>query len=73
MKKRLKIGQKVAFVSFDPKTLKETFKKGTVVGTKCFFADEKVAIATKNGEIIEIKPSSVFTKWDENYIKKEEE
>lgn len=73
MRKRLKIGKEVAFVSYDPKTLKETFEKGTVVGLHTFFGDEKAAIVTKGGEIIEKDCAHIFTKWDEKYIKQEEE
>lgn len=72
MRKRLKIGQKVAFVRFDAKRCKETLEKGTVVGLQTFCGDKKAAIATKGGAIIEVDRTRIFTKWNEQFVKQEE-
>lgn len=73
MRKRLKIGQEVVFVSFDQKTCKETLEKGTIAGLRSFCGDERAAIATKGGVIIEVGRVHIFTKWDEKFVKQEEE
>ena len=73
MRKRLKIGQEVAFVHFNPKNNKETLEKGTVIGLRSFCGDERVAIVTKGGAIIEVGRVHIFTKWDEKFVKQEKE
>ena len=73
MRRKLKIGQEVVFVSYDPKGSKETLEKGTIVGLRSFCGDERVAIATKGGAIIEVGRVHIFTKWDEQFVKQEAE
>ena len=72
MRKRLKIGQKVAFVRFDSKRGKETLEKGTIVGLHTFFGDDRAAIVVKGGAVIEVRHDHIFTKWDEQFVKQEE-
>lgn len=73
MRKRLKIGQEVVFVRFDGRRCKETLEKGTIVGLHTFCGGEKAAIATRGGAIIEVDRVHIFTKWDERFVKQEEE
>lgn len=77
MRRKIKIGQEVAVIRFDFKTYKQSMEKGKVVAI-CepipnIQNEERLALVFKNGQIDDFDTSRIFTKWDENFIKKEEE
>lgn len=77
MRRKIKIGQEVVVIRYNFKTNRQRIEKGKVVAISSVETDtqysERIAVAFKDGNIDDFGLSSIFTKWDEDYIKQEEE